>query len=96
MGSGTPEEEARSFSVMRKGKSSKAAKLTMFSGLGIALLPLVVWGITSIGCDNPFSEGTCAGASALWGVILSVPTGTVVFLIGLFMWLVSRFPIEKS
>jgi hypothetical protein len=81
---------------MGKDKASKAAKLTMVSGLGIALLPLALWGITSLGCDNPFSEGTCAGASALWGVILSVPTGTVVFLIGLFMWLVSRFPIQKS
>ena len=80
---------------MEKPRTKKLAKVAMYSGLGIALLPLVLWGFSSIGCENPFSEGSCAGATALWGLILSVPLGVVVFLVGLFAWFVSRFPISK-
>jgi len=81
---------------MGKRKGSKASKVTMLAGVGVAVFPLLVWGINSLGCENPLSEGTCAGATALWGVILSVPLGAVVFLVGLFMWFVSRFPIPKE
>ena len=80
---------------MGKPRTKRVAKVAMYSGLAISLLPLVLWGFSSIGCENPFSEGTCAGATALWGLILSVPLGLVVFLVGLFAWFVSRFPISK-
>ncbi len=80
---------------MEKPKTKKLAKVAMYSGLAIAVLPLALWGFSSIGCENPFSEGSCAGATALWGLILSVPLGVVVFLVGLFAWFVSRFPISK-
>jgi hypothetical protein len=80
---------------MEKRSTTKLAKGTMNSGLAIAVLPLVLWGFSSLGCENPLSEGTCAGATALWGLILSVPLGVIVFLVGLFAWFVSRFPISK-
>ena len=80
---------------MKKPRTKKLALVAMYSGLGIALLPLVLWGFSSFSCENPFSEGSCAGATALWGLILSVPLGVIVFLVGLFAWFVSRFPISK-
>ena len=80
---------------MKKPRTKKLALVAMYSGLGIALLPLVLWGFSSIGCEYPLSEGSCAGATALWGLILSVPLGVIVFLVGLFAWFVSRFPISK-
>lgn len=80
---------------MEKPRTKKFPKVAMYSGLAVAVLPIVFWGFSSLGCENPFSEGSCAGATALWGLILSVPLGVIVFLVGLFAWFVSRFPISK-
>ena len=81
--------------VRKEPRARVWAFRVMIAGLVIALSPLLLWVFFSIGCEYPLSEGSCAGATALWGFIVSVPLGVIVFLVGLFAWFVSRFPISK-
>jgi len=76
---------------MAKARSSRLGKYLMFSGLVISLLPVALWGVFSLGCENPFSEGSCPGASYLWFLIASLPMGALVSLLGLALWLFARW-----
>ena len=60
----------------------------MIAGLVIALFPLLLSVLFSIGCENPFDESSCAGAVALWGLLATLPIGFLVSMIGLVFWIV--------
>jgi hypothetical protein len=60
----------------------------MLAGLVVALFPLLLSAVFSIGCENPFDESACAGAVVLWGLLATLPIGFLVSMIGLVFWLV--------
>jgi uncharacterized BrkB/YihY/UPF0761 family membrane protein len=60
----------------------------MLAGLVIALLPLLLSALFSIGCENPFDESSCAGAVVLWGLLATLPIGFLVSMVGLVFWIV--------
>jgi uncharacterized BrkB/YihY/UPF0761 family membrane protein len=60
----------------------------MLAGLVIALFPLLLSVLFSIGCQNPFDESSCAGAVALWGLLATLPIGFLVSMVGLVFWIV--------
>ena len=60
----------------------------MLAGLVVGLFPLVLSPLFSIGCDNPFDESACAGAVYLWYLLVTLPLGFVVSMVGLVLWLV--------
>jgi hypothetical protein len=60
----------------------------MLAGLVIALFPLLLSALFSIGCQNPFDESSCAGAVVLWGLLTTLPIGFLVAMIGLVFWIV--------
>ena len=60
----------------------------MIAGLVIALFPLLLSVLFSIGCQNPFDESSCAGAVALWGLLATLPIGFLVSMVGLVFWIV--------
>jgi hypothetical protein len=62
----------------------------MVAGPVIALAPLVLWLVFSIGCYNGFDESTCGGAVFLWFLLPSIPAGLLVFVVGLVVWIVDR------
>jgi hypothetical protein len=62
----------------------------MVAGPVIALVPLVLWLVFSIGCDNAFDESACGGAVYLWLLIAAIPLGILVSFVGLVIWLVVR------
>ena len=62
----------------------------MLAGPIIALVPLVLWLVFSIGCDNAFDESACGGAVYLWFLIATIPLGILVTFVGLVIWLVVR------
>jgi hypothetical protein len=76
---------------MGKQAAKLWAKRIMFLGLAIPLLPIVLWILNTIGCENPFSEDSCAGATYLWILLPAIPTGILVVLFGFIVWLVARF-----
>ena len=78
---------------MKRSKTRVWALRTMVAGLVLAILPIVLWGIFSLGCPNKFDEGSCEGATYLWLLIVSAPSGAVVSLVGLVIWLV--VPLRK-
>jgi hypothetical protein len=63
----------------------------MVAGPVIALAPVVLWLVFSIGCYNSFDESTCGGAVYLWYLISAIPLGVLVSFVGLVIWLVVRF-----
>jgi hypothetical protein len=60
----------------------------MLAGLVVALFPLLLSVLFSIGCENPFDESACAGAVVLWGLLATLPIGFLVSMIGLVFWIV--------
>jgi hypothetical protein len=56
----------------------------------------VLWILNTIGCENPFSEDSCAGATYLWILLPAIPTGILVVLIGFIVWLVARYLKPRS
>ena len=60
----------------------------MLAGLVVGLFPLVLSALFSIGCDNPFDESACSGAVYLWYLLVTLPLGFVVSMVGLVLWLV--------
>jgi len=60
----------------------------MIAGLVIALFPLLLSVLFSIGCENPFDESACSGAVALWYLLVTLPLGFLVSMVGLVLWLV--------
>lgn len=62
----------------------------MVAGPVIALAPVVLWLVFSIGCANPFDESACGGAVYLWYLIAAIPLGILVSFVGLVIWLVVR------
>jgi hypothetical protein len=62
----------------------------MVAGPVIALVPLVLWLVLSIGCTNAFDESACGGAVYLWLLIAAIPLGILVSFVGLVIWLVVR------
>lgn len=63
---------------------------TMVAGPLIALFPISLWSIFSIGCTNAFDESACGGAVFLWFLLPSKPEGLLVFAVGLVVWIVIR------
>jgi uncharacterized membrane protein len=61
---------------------------TMLAGLVIGLLPLLLSALFSIGCENPFDESACSGAVVLWYLLVTLPLGFLVSIVGLVLWLV--------
>ena len=61
---------------------------TMLAGLVVALFPLLLSAVFSIGCENPFDESACSGAVYLWYLLVTLPLGFVVSMVGLVLWLV--------
>ena len=66
------------------------AARTMVAGPVIALAPLVLWLVFSIGCAHAFDESACGGAVFLWLLIAAIPLGILVSFVGLVIWLVVR------
>lgn len=60
----------------------------MLAGLVVALFPLLLSVLFSIGCENPFDESACAGAVVLWGLLATLPIGFLSAIVGLVIWLV--------
>ena len=60
----------------------------MIAGLVVALFPLLLSALFSIGCENPFDESACSGAVALWYLLVTLPLGFLVSIVGLVLWLV--------
>ena len=60
----------------------------MLAGLVVALFPLLLSVLFSIGCENPFDESACAGAVVLWGLLATLPIGFLVSMVGLVFWIV--------
>jgi hypothetical protein len=61
----------------------------MLAGLVVALFPLLLSAVFSIGCENPFDESACSGAVALWGLLATLPIGFLVSIVGLVFWIVA-------
>jgi uncharacterized BrkB/YihY/UPF0761 family membrane protein len=61
----------------------------MLAGLVVALFPLLLSVLFSIGCENPFDESACAGAVVLWGLLATLPIGFLVSIVGLVFWIVA-------
>jgi hypothetical protein len=60
----------------------------MIAGLVIALFPLLLSVLFSIGCENLFDESACSGAVVLWYLLVTLPLGFVVSMVGLVLWIV--------
>lgn len=76
--------------MVPKSRMRVWATRTMVAGPVIALVPLVLWLVLSIGCTNAFDESACGGAVYLWLLIAAIPLGILVSFVGLVIWLVVR------
>ena len=81
---------------MPKQTARAWAKRIMYLGLAIPLLPIVLWILNTFGCENPFSEDSCAGATYLWILLPAIPTGVLVVLVGFIIWLVARLAKKQK
>lgn len=60
----------------------------MLAGLVIGLFPILLSALLSIGCQNSFDESSCAGAVVLWYLLVTLPLGFLVSIVGLVLWIV--------
>ncbi len=60
----------------------------MLAGLVVGLFPLLLSVLFSIGCENLFDQSACSGAVALWYLLVTLPLGFLVSMVGLVLWLV--------
>ena len=81
--------------MVPKSRMRVWATRIMVAGPVIALVPLVLWLVFSIGCDNAFDESACGGAVYLWLLIAAIPLGILVSFVGLVIWLVVRLRQAK-
>lgn len=75
-------------SVRKEPRARVWAFRVMLAGLVVALFPLLLSAVFSIGCENPFDESACSGAVALWYLLVTLPLGFLVSIVGLVLWLV--------
>jgi hypothetical protein len=68
----------------------------MIAGLVVALFPLLLSALFSIGCENPFDESACSGAVVLWYLLVTLPLGFLVSIVGLVLWLVGSARKPKA
>ncbi len=74
--------------VRKEPRARVWAFRVMLAGLVIALFPLLLSVLFSIGCENPFDESACSGAVALWYLLVTLPIGFLVSIVGLVFWIV--------
>jgi cytochrome bd-type quinol oxidase subunit 1 len=73
---------------MQKPRARVWGFRAMLAGLVIGLFPLLLSALFSIGCENPFDESACSGAVVLWYLLVTLPLGFLVSIVGLVLWLV--------